>query len=253
MKSFFKKLILKFLSFLGFSIENEQSAKLKKYQDPFFLKKNILKSFNEPLVIFDVGAYIGNITNKYLEYFPNSTIYCLEPFPDSFSKLEKNFQKINRVKKFNLALSDEVGKVLFHSNQFPETNSILPTEISASEVWGSGKLKTINTCNVQMNTLDSFCKQNQVGFIHLLKLDVQGSEYNALKGAKSFLGSKKIYLIYLEIILSPTYTGQGTFLEIHSYLDSFGYKLVGIFNHSYTSKGMLRQIDALFTVDKLEK
>lgn len=51
---------------------------------------------------------------------------------------------------------------------------------------------------VQVVTLDSYCGEAGLDFIHLLKMDIEGNEYNALLGARNLLASGRIGLIQFE-------------------------------------------------------
>jgi hypothetical protein len=75
---------------------------------------------------------------------------------------------------------------------------------------------------VTVNTLDEFCRQRSIERIDFLKLDVEGSEYRVLMGARRLLESRAIKFIQFEFgganidartyfrdfynLLSPTYT-----------------------------------------------
>jgi len=62
--------------------------KAPKTENPFQAQKHFFDKA-AGLVIFDVGAYVGDITGTYRGIFPGATIYCFEPFPDSFKKLSR--------------------------------------------------------------------------------------------------------------------------------------------------------------------
>ena len=51
---------------------------------------------------------------------------------------------------------------------------------------------------VESTTLDIFCKQHQIHCIDFLKLDIEGFEYHALKGAGGLIQDKKIKFIQFE-------------------------------------------------------
>lgn len=57
-------------------------------EDPFLVQRFLFNNAKQ-LIIFDVGAYVGDITATYRDIFPEATIYCFEPFPDSFKKLSR--------------------------------------------------------------------------------------------------------------------------------------------------------------------
>ena len=49
-------------------------------------------------------------------------------------------------------------------------------------------------------TVDNFVKKKKINSIDILKIDIEGSEYELLKGAKNTLKRNKIKIILVEII-----------------------------------------------------
>lgn len=92
--------------------------------------------------------------------------------------------------------------------------------------------------------------ENNLNHIHILKLDIQGSELNALKGAEKLLIEKKIDLVYTEAYFVQQYVDQPLFPEIAMYLLNRGYQLQDIYNPIY-GKGKLAWCDAVFVRDNL--
>lgn len=60
---------------------------------------------------------------------------------------------------------------------------------------------------------------------HFLKLDVQGAEYNILKGASNLL-STTLVGIHLELFTIPLYEGIALLEDVEAYLSNFGFNLV---------------------------
>ena len=77
---------------------------IRKYPNPYSYQKQLLSGIQCP-VIFDVGAHHGYITIRYHQLFPAGMIYAFEPFPESFSTLEKRVKTIPEIHPHNLALS----------------------------------------------------------------------------------------------------------------------------------------------------
>ena len=51
---------------------------------------------------------------------------------------------------------------------------------------------------VSVNTLDGFCKKNNISTIDFLKIDVEGNEYKVLLGAQKMIKAGKISFIQFE-------------------------------------------------------
>lgn len=217
--------------------------------DPFVVKSSLL-SQDKVKIVFDVGAHEGFITARYRELFPQSKIFAFEPYLESFEGLKKNFATDPLVSLHNVAISSDVGKYKLNINSSVLTNSLLETDIKGSSNWKEGLLETIETTEVDVITIDKFCLDNQINSIDLLKLDIQGNELSALKGAKQLLMEQRIDLIYCEVILVPTYKEQALFSEILEFAQNFNYKLFGIYNHCY-KKLRLNQIDIILVSQKV--
>ena len=202
-------------------------------------------------VIFDVGAHVGGMSRKYRGDFPGSMIYAFEPAPDSYAQLEKFAAIDGRIHTLQAALSDSRGELTFYINASQATNSLLPTEPEIEKYWGQGPigapaLATKKTVAVQAETLDDFCREKGIAFIDILKIDAQGGEFAILKGARQLFYGKAIGLVYLEILVAPTYAGQPALSQYFAFFERYGYALYNVFDISHRGEGRLVQFDAIF-------
>jgi FkbM family methyltransferase len=177
-------------------------------QDPFVAQKSLLAG-QEDLLIFDVGAYIGDITDRYAKTFPNSTIFCFEPFPDSFEKL--NTRANTNIKPFQIAISDENSSIKLNINTDKSCNSIFDRPEVGPKYYSDS---SVNVAQIEVETkaLDSFCSDENIGNIDILKLDAEGAELKILNGASEMLRHEKIKLIYSEVMFVAHYQGGVPFL-----------------------------------------
>lgn len=162
----------------------------------FLLKKLKLK---EEDIIFDIGANIGWYSVLLDQISPNSArIYAFEPDPLNFSLLKNNI-KLNgaqKVSPFQQAVSDTKGTQTLYL--YPSKNQ------------GRHSLLPINSDKqVQVSTimLDDFIHNNHLNVANLkfIKIDVEGYEYFALKGAKKALAQ----VPYILSEYSPNYMKKG--------------------------------------------
>ena len=237
MKEFIRRIILA----AGYEIRHKSVATA----DPFRQQRMLLSGVSAP-VIFDVGANIGTITKKYRYLFPGAMIYAFEPFPETFTELERTVCGDKQIIPCQLALGSAPGKTVLHVNASLATNSLLETEDSAASFWGEGLMETTTTVEVEVGTIDEFCRKNQIESIDVLKIDTQGTELEVLRGAAGMLSGRQIRVIYTEIILVPSYKGQSKPHELMGFLDGFGYDLSGLYNLWSRNDGRLLQMDAIF-------
>jgi FkbM family methyltransferase len=201
---------------------------------------------NHTNIIFDIGAHHGRFSLEVPSYFEKSKIYCFEPSPESFRALERNLEKTS-CHLSQLALSDKASEMDFYINEFEETNSLLPSKITGSDIDRLTSQKDI--IKVQVSTIDKFCSEEKIDSIGLLKIDVQGNTLNTLRGAESLLRSKKIKVIYCEIEFLQIYKNQSLFHHVTAYLETFQYSLYSIYNIHYDVNNRISWADALYIID----
>ncbi|MCC5832282.1 MAG: FkbM family methyltransferase [Chlamydiales bacterium] len=152
-----------------------------------------LKRFISPLnnpVIFDVGANIGKWSLMALEANSSAQVYAFEPHKTAFAQL----RRLAQVKSYNVACGALIGQgTLFDRND-------LPTSTHASL-----DRKIIDRLNVAISeqvteilTLDSVIEKEKIESIDLLKIDVEGHEYEVLLGVKEALSKGLIKAIQFE-------------------------------------------------------
>lgn len=164
---------------------------------------------NEDIVL-DIGANIGYHSIHFASLVPNGKVYCFEPNALLNPLIEKNF-KLNGFTNFeieNKAVSNknEVSS-FFISNSSNTGLSILTNEISQSNI----EVKTIY--------LDDYFKTQK---IHLIKIDIEGAELNALKGMKQLLQTQSPYII-IELIEEQLNKFNSTCSEVYEFLLALGY------------------------------
>jgi FkbM family methyltransferase len=214
-----------------------------KSRDPFVVTRELVTR-SEP-VIFDVGAHIGDTVAKYRSLFPSAHIHCFEPFPASFDRLATRVSGGSRTHLHRLALTDREGAAKLNVNRSDATNSILSSDARGSFYWGEQKLETEATIDVVASTVDRVRQKESVDHIDILKIDVQGAEYAVLQGADATLRQHAVDVLYMELIVAPTYVGQHKLQEYLSLLDSLGYVIFDFYNRA-RKNGRLIQADALF-------
>lgn len=201
----------------------------------------------ESPVIFDIGANRGDTVITYRELFPKANIFAFEPFPGSFNILKERFATDKLVKSYQVALDAKPGKKTFYVNHNVDTNSLLvPQETGLSS---DKQVKNISNIEVETITIDSFCNDNKIEYIDILKMDIQGGELGALKGAVNLLQQKKVGLIYSEVYFLEQYKDHPLFHEISAFVHSHGYYLQDIYNPIY-GKGNIAWGDAIFVLAK---
>lgn len=222
------------------------AAKLSAY------RRRITKdSFNDQVrlldgqpvsVIFDVGANVGDTLATYGKLYPNAAITGFEPTPQLMPQLQARFKDKPNVGFVGQAVSNTIATVPMYNSKLPVMNSLLePVSLNR---WGFNAENP--TIDVNTITLDAYTEQQGIKGIDILKLDIQGSELNALKGAEGLLRASAISLIYTEALVIPFYKGQPLAHDLTAYLAQFDYSLFNIYTIKESPLGQARWFDAIY-------
>lgn len=216
-------------------------AKGEFKKDEFAYFKEIFG--DRKLVIFDVGANRGHTIDTFLGLFPDSKVIAFEPYPPLAKEILMKYKDRPNVTIDPSGISDKKGELLFYVNKSVDTSSFLPSQLTG--LTSDPQVKNVEQITVPVKTIEDSCAENHIDHIHILKLDIQGSELKALKGAERLLADKKIDLVYTEAYFIQQYVDQPLFTDIAAYLLSYGYQLQDIYNPIY-GKGRLAWCDAIF-------
>jgi FkbM family methyltransferase len=161
---------------------------IKKYLPNYFKRDN--------LVLFDIGANVGNYTLKLQKYFPNSMIYSFEPNPKTYELLIETTKEFKNITNLNVGLSDnnEVSKIYSYASEEASEHASLYENV-ISDLHHD---KNIASFDIVLEKLDDFCAKNKIEKIDLLKIDTEGHELAVFKGAKRFIDNKLIDVIQFE-------------------------------------------------------
>jgi FkbM family methyltransferase len=136
-------------------------------------------------VIFDVGANIGSYTKQALEICGDGVvIHAFEPSASAFERLQKQFGNRPNVHLSRAGIGARAGRATLFSSE--------PGSVLAS-IHGSGTGEEI-----EIVTLDAYCEMREIERIDLLKLDLEGGELDALRGAERLLAANQIELVQFE-------------------------------------------------------
>jgi hypothetical protein len=106
---------------------------------------------------------------------------------------------------------------------------------------------------IPVTTLDQFCAKNGVERIDILKMDIQGAELPALRGASRLLREGRIGLIFTEVEFVPLYEQQGLYHHIAEFLEQHDFELHNFYDLNVNREvGQLLWADAIFLSSKGE-
>ena len=149
--------------------------------------------------VLEVGTHIGYLTQYFEDLVGlDGRVLAVEPTQNSLRYLKKNVRSNTIV--IEKAASYKKGQAEFFVEEFGGfTNSLLEEftySQNASHVLSQNLSSNVSSVKVETDTLDNICSQNN--FVpNFIKIDVEGAEYDVLKGASNTL--KNVNALMVEV------------------------------------------------------
>jgi FkbM family methyltransferase len=174
----------------------------------------VIEQFNakDGDIVVDIGAHIGRYTIiNSKRVGENGKVIAIEAHPDNFEILNRNIKlnKLTNVIPLNYAVYSKQTKLKLY----------LPDEESGFSIYNTIMVNRAKTgekfIEVNANTLDYLLQQNGIRDANWIKIDVEGAEFEVLKGAHNILSNSKDIALLIEVHGLDNYTPVIEFL--HSY------------------------------------
>jgi len=152
----------------------------------FVTTARFIKEVSADDTIFDVGANVGYYTVLGAKKAIEGTVFAFEPEANNFSLLEKNavLNSLDNTTIVRFAVGSSDGEVGLRTK---------PGHAGKAHITLSESLN-----KVKLTTLDTFCTHNSIEKINVMKLDVEGSEIDVLRGGKEILSGSPGLKVFLE-------------------------------------------------------
>lgn len=162
----------------------------------------------------DVGCHKGEILDTLLQASPKGKHFGFEPIPSLYKSLEESYK--NKATIYPYALSNEEGETSFNFvKNAPAYSGIKQRSYKT-------KSPEIEKIQVQKKTLDSVIPADLI--IDFIKVDVEGGEFDVLKGAERILSNYHPLLVF-EFGNGASEYYKAKPAEFFDYLKRFGYQL----------------------------
>lgn len=194
-------------------------------------------------VIIDGGAHRGGSVDAFSQYVPQAQFHCFEPDPLLAKALTERFTGKANVRVVMAALGDTKGRATFNINVSRPTNSLLPPG-EALQADLQSLCELVEQVEVDIVTIDDYCKAQALDRVDIIKLDLQGYDYKALLGAQVTLHDARVVLI--EVLFVEIYKGCNLFPEVLRLMGELGYTLYTLCGLHYGSHDELLWADAIF-------
>lgn len=190
-------------------------------------------------VLVDGGAHVGRVIDRFLADFAEPTIHAFEPIPPLAQMLNQKYADRANVHIHCAALGASAGTVQFNVVGNVMSSSVLKPSDFANNLHGDA-VAVKQTAALPQVRLDEVIDSP----IDVLKLDLQGYELEALKGAERLLDRTRIIISEVEFV--PLYDDQPLFGDIDAYLRARGFALRNLYDLYTLEDGQLTSGDAMY-------
>jgi len=191
--------------------------------------------YTNPRRVLDIGAHVGQFSQQVKRFNPEADIIMIEANPNCepyLNKLDIPYQMI--------ALSKEKGEAELFVEKVNEIGTGASLYRENTEYYADDKFDTVRVHLDSLDNLDYFEDQ----FIDLVKLDVQGAEYDILEGGRKTITRSGHVLI--EVSLLEYNLGAPQIEAVVNKMKEYGFMIEDILDYQRSSENILFQLDILF-------
>jgi len=196
------------LRFGGFKVScnlNEMLQRQFYFFGTYFLEEDLLACWSQlaksAATVFDVGANAGIYSLAALAANPSAVVEAFEPTPEIAERLRESARRndLHQLHVHETAILETPSQATLHRWRGDDDSN----EGMNFVTYGDG---TDRGERVQADSLDNFCLTHHIARIDLMKIDIQGQEPAALRGAARLLRERRIDTIFIELNWAPAGT-----------------------------------------------
>jgi len=215
---------------------------LASYEEVLKAEHDFYVNYLRPgMVVFDVGANVGELTSLFAQCVgKEGHVHSFEATRTTYEKLASTYANMQQVTVNHLAVADQVGYLPFHiyDEAHAEWNTLANRPLD---------VKPVRIDQVPAMTIDTYCQEQQISKIDLLKIDVEGAEYQVLLGAQAMLKAHRIHKCIFESGTTTLDMGNHP-REIVRYLKELGYNIHNVIRRDPIFPGGENRSAAVFSM-----
>ena len=198
--------------------------------------------------VLDIGSNKGQFILLVEKIFMDKKIfYSFEPIYEMIKKQQRFFSNKKNIFFFNFALGRGFETKKFNITNRKDSSSFL----EINDAIKNNDHKINEKRNVEIKPLNNVIDVNNLIKPILIKIDVQGYEFEVLKGSDDILKLTKYIII--EVSENEIYKGQSLANEIIEYLKNFNFTIKKETKPYKISGSDFKQKDILFTNEMLNE
>jgi FkbM family methyltransferase len=172
-------------------------------------------------IVVDIGAHIGHYTiiaSKRIGMY--GKVVAIEANPDNFEMLNRNIKlnQLTNIISLNYAVYSKDTKIKLYLAGKESDYTIYDTIMIERAARGQENFVEVNA-----HTLDYLLQLYGINEVNWIKIDVEGAEYEVLKGATNMLSKSKDISLLIEI--HNLSQGANLYKPILKLLDSYHFRI----------------------------
>ena len=177
-------------------------------------------------IILEAGAHDGTDTLRMASFWPTAQIHAFEPVPGAYNELlARSIEHRTRIHCYPCGLGPNKGKMRMHvsgdgSAGSCQSSSLLPPSKSHSDEYSFVSFG--KHIDIEVTSIDEWGHKQGVDHVDFMRLDMQGYEIEALKGAEHTL--KTTSAIQLEVSHIQLYQGAPIYAEVKDWMAEYGFR-----------------------------
>ncbi|RME61158.1 FkbM family methyltransferase [Candidatus Parcubacteria bacterium] len=165
-------------------------AARREYEDRF--RDALMSLVRKGDVIWDIGANVGVYTEQFSQAVgEHGRVVCFEPIPECYATIDKKYGGNPHIIVRNLALGDTDGEITMVKEDDPlaTTHRIASDNLEVKE----------NYIRVPIARADTLVQKEGLPFPNIVKIDVEGFEWEVLQGMSDLLSDERLRGIGIEV------------------------------------------------------
>lgn len=160
----------------NFAFQDKETA-IQTFKEIFV--DEIYKLNGDETIILDIGANIGLFSCYAALKSPMAKIFAIEADPANYEKLKRNFysdKKLANMSAEHYALAAVTQERDFYCSDVSGWSSLSNTR-------GASQAHSVRVHGI---TINEFCEKHEIGVIDLMKIDIEGAEYELIMEDSKF-------------------------------------------------------------------
>ncbi len=239
-----RKLLKNIIAYTGFELRRRRQHVPGDHNAPVGSMEELLAGVKKRGLpcknMLDIGANKAEWSFLFKTVYPNANCIMIEPLTDCEPEMAKFVQQYPG-SKYVLCAAGSVNTEsvitvwddLYGSSLLPATDE--------------QKLSKGNQRRITVRKMDDLLQENNIAVPEIVKIDVQGFELEALKGASSLFGKTELFILEVSLYEFDDVPGMPEFYDVIDFMYQRGYvvyEFPGFLRRPYD--GALGQCDVAF-------